>query len=290
LTLVQSSSRPLTIPPWYERANLDIQEFSAAGVRTFAVVEGKPDGFPVLFLHGLPGGAFIWADVIKALGRARLSIAPDLPGWGKSFTRFSKAEPDLMRDGLAAWLSGVLAAQNVQRCDLVAHGSGVWPAIELLMTDPSRVRRLALVSADLWEGGTHAGMSSRLFGTAKWTRKRIEHWLDKRAALTEHAKEVWHPQLVSLLGSGNDARTSPMLLESEFAERIALYRTALASYKGAEMFIWGMNDPQAPENRVAELVATLNSAESHRIEHTGHYPMLDAAEEVAALLKEFLGE
>jgi len=275
--------------PWYERANLDIQEFSAAGIRTFAVVEGRKDAFPVIFLHGLPGGAFVWAAVIKALGRSRLSVAPDFPGWGKSFSRFGKAAPEMTAEGLRVWLNGLLSAQSIERFDLVAHGDGAWPAMDLLMQDPSRVRRLSLISAPLWETRAHPSMLERLLGMGKWSPKRIELWLGESAAISDGAREEHHTMFAQALGSGADVRTAPLLAEMEFPARIADYRSALAAYSGAKLLIWGRDDPAAPKDKISELTATLG-ADVHRITNAGHFPMLDAPGEVAALLKEFLGE
>lgn len=254
------------------------------------MVEGRPDAFPVIFLHGLPGGAFIWAAVIKALGRERLCIAPDLPGWGRSFTRFAKTAPDLSVEGLRSWLNGLLLAQNIQRFDLVAQGNGTWLAMDLLMADPSRVRRLALVSAQFWGADAQASLFERLLGRAKWSRKRIERWLNESAALSGQAREQYRALFGNLLVTEKDARKSPLLSEMGCSARMGDYRAALATYKGSELLIWGENDPQSPEEKVAELGATLKGAEVHRITNAGHFPMLDAPEEVAALLKEFLGE
>jgi haloalkane dehalogenase len=276
--------------PWYERWNLDVQEFSAAGIRTFAVVEGKPDAFPVIFLHGLPSGAFIWADAIKGLERARLSIAPDLPGWGRSVTRFAKIQPDLSMQGLREWLNGLLVAQSVDRFDLVTHGDSAWPAMELLMTDPLRVRRLALFSAQLWVSGERVGVIPRLLGKAKWSRKRIARWLDERAMLTPRARQDFQAQFDSALGDERDARTSPMLSEMGHPARIGQYLAALTAYKGATLLIWGQNDPAAPEERIAGIKEKLSGADVHRIAEAGYFPMLDAPDEVSALLKDFLRE
>src|SRR5512138_3622015 len=98
---------PSSAPPWYAARGFDLQEFSAGGVRTFAVVEGREGTFPVIFVHGLPGGAFLWAPVIEALGRKRRAIAPDQPGWGRSISRFGGTPPAATPAGLGGWLAAV---------------------------------------------------------------------------------------------------------------------------------------------------------------------------------------
>jgi pimeloyl-ACP methyl ester carboxylesterase len=274
--------------PWYERSNLDIQEFSAAGIRTFAVVEGRADAFPAIFLHGLPGGAFLWADLIKAIGRGRLCIAPDLPGWGRSHARFAPTAPDYSAQGLLKWLHGLLTAQGVDRFDLVAHGDACWPALELLSADPARVRRLALVSATLWPLDERRGALARLFGKARWTTKEITRWLEDRAALTPAARERYLPLFEQSLGDAEHPRTSPRLADTGFPARMIEYRRALAAYRGATLLLWGAQDPQSPPERTAELVAALSDPDVHRIANAGHFPMLDAPAELQTRLTEFL--
>jgi len=271
----------LAAAPWFERSNLDVQEFSAGGVRTFAVVEGKADAFPVIFLHGLPGGAFIWANIIKALGRSRLAIAPDLPGWGRSFTAHARKAPELSREALRSWLDGLLTAQNIKRFDLVAHGDACWPALELLIRDPSRARRLALISAPLWKRD-QPGKFSRLLGGARWSRKKIARWLEENAVT--HDRDLF----LNALGTEDQSRTAPMLSEMEFPAHIPEYRAALKAYRGAVLLLWGQNDPLSPEAKTAELATEISGAETHRIANAGHFPTLDSPDEVASLMKEFL--
>lgn len=278
----------MTTPaPWHERWNFDVQEFSAAGLRTFAVVEGRADAFPVLFLHGTPGGAFIWAPVIAALGRSRRAIAPDWPGWGKSASRFSDREQQFEATPRSAleWLNGILEAQKVDRFDLVAQGSAAWAALELLHAAPDRIRRLSLVSVRLWKSEGH-----RLLSVPRWTRRRIESWLEQRSTLSPRTRDEWRIHFVSVLESVESGRTARGLSEKDFEPRFADYRAALAAYHGAMLMLWGERDPRSPYARIEELISTLDDPAAHRVEDAGAFPMLDRPEEVAAMYKEFLSD
>jgi pimeloyl-ACP methyl ester carboxylesterase len=270
--------------PWFERLALDVQEFSAAGVRTFAVTEGRRDAFPVLFLHGTPGGAFVWGETIKALGRARLAIAPDLPGWGRSVSRFASPAVANTPPALLDWVQGVLSAQGIERFDLIAHGSAVWPALELLMADPARVRRLGLISARLWSGQREGG---GLFGAPHWTRARLERWL-RKSDLAPDSLAAWRDEFSGLLGEEPHARSSTLLFEGPFAARFADYQAALAAYTGALLLLWGEHDAGAGAAQAQALTASLERPEVMRLAGAGSFPMLDAAAETAARLREFL--
>jgi pimeloyl-ACP methyl ester carboxylesterase len=280
----QPSRRSGSIP-WYERRNLDVQEFSAAGIRTFAVVEGRPESFPVVFLHGIPGGAFVWASIIKSLGRERLVIAPDWPGWGRSYAQGDPGEFAYTPESAVAWLKGLLDAHRIDRFDLVAQGNAVWPALELVKENPNRVRRLALVSARLWRSE-----GRRLLGIPRWTSRRIELWFEQRSSLGQRAREEWRPQFYHLLGEDEAGRTARAPSEKDYENRFPDYRAVLEAYPGAMLLVWGENDPRSPESKTDELTSTLPNSEVYRIQNAGGFPTLDCPDEVAAVFKEFLAE
>lgn len=275
-----------SLVPWYRRAGLDIQEFSANGIRTFAVVEGRRDTFPAVFLHGFPGGAFLWEYVIAALGRRRLVIAPDFPGWGRSVSRYAAELPRPTPEWSLAWLDGVLAAQHTERADIVAHGTGAWIALEFLARDPSRVRRLSLISLRLWSGNDGGFRLPQLLGGhAQWTGERVQRWLDEHGALHETRRERTAQQFIT---ERNAEAPPPVHKEREFGERFADYRRALADFRGAIQIIWGENDRAQPAVSTEELVVTLDRPEVHRIADAGHYPMLDQPQAVTPVVREFL--
>ena len=240
-------------------------------------------------MHGLPGGAFLWAPVIIALGRKRRAIAPDLPGWGRSFSAFGGKLPGNGPAELSAWLAAVAQAQGVGRFDLVAHGSSCWAALELLQLDPGRIRRLALISPRFWDKNRRPRpFLSSLFGTAKWSPDSLEQWLDRRSGLSAEARNSFKAEFAALLGSEANRRILPMPPEASIKVRFAEYRRALAAYGGATLLIWGRNDPAAPEARVFELLAAVPGAESYLLENAGYFPTLDQPHVVAGHLAEFL--
>ncbi len=117
---------------WFEVSNFGFQEFSAGGVRTFAVVEGQQSAFPIVLLHGTPAASFVWSTTIAAIGRSRRCIALDLPGWGRSLERNGRPQLVLSRESLRKWLSDVVQAQQIQMFDLLGIGDGALLALEFL--------------------------------------------------------------------------------------------------------------------------------------------------------------
>ena len=58
--------------------------FDYKGAKVCYVDAGKPDGEPIIFLHGVLGDIHLWRKTMKALEKDYRVLAIDLPGYGKS--------------------------------------------------------------------------------------------------------------------------------------------------------------------------------------------------------------
>src|SRR5260370_13557713 len=60
-------------------------EVSVRGVRSPVLTAGPPDGAEaVVFVHGNPGPAPDWRDLLSRAGEFGRAIAPDMPGHGRA--------------------------------------------------------------------------------------------------------------------------------------------------------------------------------------------------------------
>ncbi len=60
------------------------RSFDYKGAKVCYVDAGKPDGEPIIFLHGVLGDVHLWRKTMKALEKDYRVLAIDLPGYGKS--------------------------------------------------------------------------------------------------------------------------------------------------------------------------------------------------------------
>ena len=60
-------------------------EVPVRGVRSRVLTAGPPDGAEaVVFVHGNPGPAEDWRDLLTRAGGLGRAIAPDMPGYGRA--------------------------------------------------------------------------------------------------------------------------------------------------------------------------------------------------------------
>jgi pimeloyl-ACP methyl ester carboxylesterase len=96
-------------------------------------------GVPVLLLHDAPGGSCALRAMAEALGRERLTIAPDLPGLGESHPL-----PYPSLGSYVTALTELLEQLGCETVDVFAEGLGTCFAVALAAHHPQLVRRLAL--------------------------------------------------------------------------------------------------------------------------------------------------
>ena len=118
-------------------------EVSSRFGTTHVVTSGPEDAPPLVLLHGFMNTLLIWSPNIADLSRAYRVNAIDIMGHP------SKSIPDEpIRDAgdYAEWLTATLNELGLDRVIMVALSFGAWLALNLAITAPERVRKLALLS------------------------------------------------------------------------------------------------------------------------------------------------
>jgi pimeloyl-ACP methyl ester carboxylesterase len=112
---------------------------------THVVTSGPKDAPPLVLLHGYFVTLTMWSPNIADFSKDYRVYAIDVMG------QPSKSIPDPdepIRDvaDFMAWLSAALKGLNLDRISLVGMSFGGWLALNLAMTAPERVQKLALLS------------------------------------------------------------------------------------------------------------------------------------------------
>lgn len=213
-------------------------------------------GPDVVVVHGLSGSWRWWSRLVEPLARRFRLHFVELPRLGR------------VRAGeLAAWLGCLLDAAGLDPVDLVGHSLGGLVAAELALTQPGRVRRLALVAP----AGIPCGR-----GLIGRTLPLLEELYDVRREL---------PTIVA-----DALRTGPTsLLHGAVYVWERDVRAEIGAVRAPTLLVWGDRDRLVPPRVAAEWQTRLPDSRFVQLP-CGHVPMWEAPGELAATLLEFLGD
>lgn len=265
---------------WFHAAGYDYQEFTANGLRTFAVVEGQSSAFPLVLLHSIPAASFVWSTTIQAVGRSTRVIAPDFPGWGRSHNRIQPVEIQLKREFLRDWLQEVISAQQCVRCDVAGLGDGAWLALDFVAAYPEKVRRLGLLNLPLVE---QSSLKPRWpWQKSAWNRGQLGKWLTSQPRLSEPLKQ----QFEELFAGGWHVERSPEFPSAEFHRENKALRDSLRKFDGEVLLGWGKKSRGFDEKLAGEL------AQGRSVTiwgESGEFPMWEQPEQYTSEMREFFG-
>jgi lipase len=153
---------------------------------------GRPDGEPVLAIHGITGFGARFGRLAGLLDERRW-ICPDLRGHGRS----PSVPPWRTEDHLADLLA-VLDHVAVDRVDVVAHSFGGHLALHLLAAAPERVGRVVLLDPATVIDPERAELRALAYardpgwGSEQEARAEITTWFPTPASRPDLDLEVAH--------------------------------------------------------------------------------------------------
>ncbi|MEL6182513.1 MAG: alpha/beta fold hydrolase, partial [Myxococcota bacterium] len=110
------------------------------GVEVAYVDQGRPEGRPLVLVHGLGEHVGYWRRNMGAWAQWYRVVAIDLPGYGHSA---KPAQPFSMR-GYADVVRGVMDHVGLEQAVVVGHSMGGQVALTMALRHPERVRGLVL--------------------------------------------------------------------------------------------------------------------------------------------------
>ena len=147
------------------------------GLRTYYEIHGKPDGEPVLLLHGGFGNANNFNAMRPALAEQYKLIVPERRGHGHT--------PDLpgpiTYDNMAEDTVAFMAAIGLQRAHLVGWSDGAMVGLLVALQAPERVEKLAYLSQHVNSAGKRTAESGTVGWTAETAPVPIRRAYEKRS-------------------------------------------------------------------------------------------------------------
>ena len=109
-------------------------------------VEGIGHRRPVLCFHMSPYSGAVYHELLLELGRDRLAMAPDTPGFGESDP--PPSAPSIGDYAMA--MAGLIDALSLAEVDLLGYHTGSKIAVALALLRPAQVRHVAMISAPVF--------------------------------------------------------------------------------------------------------------------------------------------
>ncbi|MGW4569301.1 alpha/beta fold hydrolase [Streptomyces sp. NPDC004561] len=263
----------------------------------FVRQDGPADGAPVTLVHGFPTSSHDWSPIVPRLAeRGHRVTTFDLLGFGHSdkprghpYSVLEQA--DLVED--------IWRGLGIGATALVAHDYGVSVAQELLARDSGRITRTAWLNGGLYPDLHRPIAVQRLlhgpFGpvlahavSERGFRASMRRVLG-RAVPDDDLHAMWES-----VARDRGHLLAPRLLRyiDERRAHQARWIAALEGYRGPALFVWGPADPISGAHvlaRIRERMPAASVTELAGPPPVGHYPQVEAPDEVAAALLAFLG-
>jgi pimeloyl-ACP methyl ester carboxylesterase len=270
---------------------------STGAHRLWTRVSGDGDAWLTL-LHGFPTSSFDMAAVASAMSVARRVLALDMIGFGES-DRPAAHEYCVVEQADAVCLAW--ARYGVRETAVFAHDLGASVAQELLWRAGRGDLPVQLRCVVLANGGIYPDLHRPL--PAQTALADPEHGASVSAALTE---ELMTQSLLATFGpahqpspdelhamwstiSRHDGHRNLHLLIRYMDERRAReadWVGALESTRVPLGFVWGMLDPISGAHIASRIVERFPSAPRRLLDDVGHWPPLEAPDDVVAVLRE----
>jgi pimeloyl-ACP methyl ester carboxylesterase len=289
-------AHPLSCAAMSERVAVANRKAWLAGGRQVALgaeriwyrVDGA--GPTLLFAHGYPTSSHDYAPVIARLAARYRCVSFDFLGFGASSKPRRVYRYALQHQALAA----VVAAAAVTRAVLVAHDYAVTVGQDLLAgtpappfaldgvvflnggLDPAQHRARPIQRALASPLGAVLGPLLLRRGVALRALRKV---LVRAATLPDD--DVW-----ASITSGGGLRVMPRLLHyiAERRGRRDALLAALAAGRAPVALVWGMDDPVSGRHVLDAVRPLLAGAPVLELPGIGHYPQLEAPDEVATFI------
>lgn len=256
---------------------------------------------PLVMLHS--GGTFgaSFAPMMEHLGKRHI-VAIDRPGYGLSGDFVYTA--DNYRQTALAVLDGVIDDLDVGEVDLVGNSAGGYWSLAYALSQPERVRRIAIVGSVPTFPGTSAPFPLRMFTLplmAKMVSKLqppSRQSVVKQYELFGEAKAIQeHPALIEAIVAQQRRSRSVEVDTSEFKSLLRLRGWNHTTRFGVgelndiahpSLFIWGDDDPLGRPGAVRDVIGGMPRGQLEELTGVGHVPWLGEPERCAELVSRFI--
>lgn len=284
---------------WAEwSANARPLEVAGRGVATYDLGPAEAPSFT--FCHGYPSASVDIAAAFGWLGGVARLLTVDFPGFGAS------AKPPGHRHTIHAAadaIEALWADRGATSTLLVVHDYGVSVGQELLARHGEGALAVELTGVVWMNGGLYPDLHRQTLGQQLLLDP--EHGAALAAGMTEEPftraiEGTWGtrvpldaPAVHAIWASMHQDGGVHLMHEllhyiADRREHADRWRTALEHNDRTNVFVWGDLDPVSGAHMIERVEERMPSADVRRLADVGHWPLLEAPDEVARAIQELL--
>ncbi len=261
-----------------------------------AALEGQAP-YPVVLVHGLGDEADTWRHLFPRLARLTRTLAPDLPGFGRSVAS-ARATMNLHAEAVIAVL------RETGKAVLVGNSLGAAVAELVAFRAPELVAALALVDGGLPSAGSlsPALLAAFLPGAVErpyraWRSdhegayKTLEPYYASLAGLGKDDRDFLKRRVIARVESESQCRAYGSSFRSYLREAIfrrSFYARQLARHGIPLLVAWGELDRVIPVSARGSILSIRPDAKTALIPECGHLPQQEAPEALMESLERLL--
>jgi pimeloyl-ACP methyl ester carboxylesterase len=278
----------------YRKADVD-------GFNIFFRQAGPASAPAILLLHGFPTSSHMFRDLIPQLADKFHVVAPDLPGFGQSDMP-DRAKFSYTFDNIAKVIQRFTEVIGLGRFTVYVFDYGAPTGFRLAMWHPERITAIISQNGNAYDEGLSDGWNPiRAYwqDASEANRSALRAFLSPETTVWQYTHGVADSTTVSPDGYSLDnfylarpgADEVQLDLFGDYKSNVALYpqfQAYFRQHKPPLLAVWGKNDPFFLPPGAEAFRRDIPAAEV-RFFDTGHFALETHCDEIAGLIRQFLG-
>jgi pimeloyl-ACP methyl ester carboxylesterase len=270
---------------------------------TFFIASG-PKVAPTLLLHGFPTSSQMFRNLIPALADQYHLIAPDYTGYGLS-SMPSRDKFYYTFDKLAKVIDDFTETSGLTKYALYVQDFGAPVGYRLAVEHPERITAIVVQNGNAYDEGLYNVFWKPI--KAYWEEPGSKEKRDAPSNLVTYDATQWqytHGVKDSELVSPDGAAHDQFLLDHKGNDKIQLdlflsygsnpprypkRQEYFRKYQPPILIAWGRNDQIFPTAGAEPYKRDLKTLDFHLLD-AGHFALESNGDEIAELMREFLGK
>lgn len=272
------------------------------GLKMFYRSAGATDAPAVLLLHGFPSASHMFRDLIPELADRYHVVAPDLPGFGMT-EQPARDHFTYTFDNIANIVDRFTEVLGLNKFAVYVFDYGAPVGFRLAVKHPERITAIVTQNGNTYlEGVSDAFAPVQAYWKepTQANRDALRGFLAPQTTLFQYTHGVADPSLLSpdgrnlddfyLARPGNNEIQLDLLLD--YQSNVAFYGTIqayLRQHQPPVLAVWGKNDPFFIPPGAEAFKKDVPSAEVRFVD-SGHFALETHAQEIGAVMREFLAK